>query len=397
MDSLLKGKKYYQDAYLTECRSQIKDLKKEGEHHWYLLDETIFYPEGGGQNPDRGTINGISVEDVQEKDGGVWHLLNSKIDSPANLLLDWPYRYGNMQQHTGQHILSALLHSTLDIGTVSVHLGERDTLIELDCADISAEQLKIVENEANRIVRAALPVEAKWEDAGDVEEMNLRRAVKNESHILRLIGIENCDLIGCGGTHVKNTAEVGCVKILGFEKIRNHVRIKAVIGEAALDYFSKLHENSEKIKPLLSSSLEDTPEKIVALLEESRELGKKARSTSKKWLDLLAREAIVADDGAVYFSVEFDNEELLHFARTWCEYHEKPIIVIAEINQKLRFAITLPAGYNKNANDFVKDHGKAFAMRGGGNPLMVQGQMSIDSLSEEIKQKIKQEFLNFVH
>ncbi|NOX88728.1 MAG: alanyl-tRNA editing protein, partial [Calditrichaeota bacterium] len=267
----MTNKIYYQNPYTQKLLAKVIEQREKNNERWLLLDQTVFYPGGGGQPPDRGTIDGKRVLDIREKDGNIWHRVEApenswEPDSIVELKLDWRHRYYQMQQHTGQHLLSAVLDK-FDLPTVSVHLGDEHTLIEVDGPVPETARLKEIETEAQKIIARSLPVKIHLVTKEDAEKYSLRRPPKDFTN-LRIVEIDGFDYSACGGIHVSSTAEVGLVKIIGCEKIRGHARVKVLLGQRAFHYFDELHQVNLLLKEKLNTDHTQFNDRITLLREE---------------------------------------------------------------------------------------------------------------------------------
>ncbi|NJE30229.1 alanyl-tRNA editing protein [Thermococcus sp. 18S1] len=270
-------KLFYADAYRREAEAIIRNVEENDGTVRVLLDRTIFYPEGGGQPSDRGSIIGdgfrITVERVEGKDE-VWHegRLEGRLPEPGErvkLLLDWGWRYENMRQHTGQHILSAVLKDLYDANTTGFQIFETHNKIEIDYpGELTWEMVLEAEKRANEVVWRNLPVEIEvYDELPD----NLRRELRKELSDkvrppIRIVSIPGVDVIPCGGTHVRNTGEVGLIKVGRFyRKSRKLWRVEFVCGNRALEYLDDLLGD-------YWLSLDEMPNKNRPLVERVREL-----------------------------------------------------------------------------------------------------------------------------
>ncbi|WP_461865465.1 alanyl-tRNA editing protein [Thermococcus sp.] len=289
-------KLFYEDAYLKEAETEVKDVEIEGQKIRLLLDRTIFYPEGGGQPSDKGIIRGegfeIEVYSVSGKDE-IWHEGKLKGRKPAvgekvELRLDWEWRYENMKQHTGQHILSAVLKDLYNSNTTGFHIFKDYSKIEIDFdGELTWEHILKAEIEANKIVSEDLPVRIKtYEDLPPKVKNSLRKSLSEKvKPPIRIVSIPSVDLIACGGTHVKSTREIGLIKVLNFyRKTRNIWRIEFACGNRALKYLDRLLEDYWE-------SLNEMPNKNRPLIERIKELdgelkkleGEKAELRKELW------------------------------------------------------------------------------------------------------------------
>jgi len=285
-------KLYYEDVCQREFISTISGIekreKKKGGELFIELESTCFYPEGGGQPGDRGFIERIPVIDTRKEGERIVHVC--ELTSPALDLkpgqkvkgrVDWVRRFDFMQQHTGQHILSAALLNTADCTTVSVHQGDEYITIEIDKPDISREQIEAVEDSVNEAVCRNLPVKTFWIDEEDVAAYHLRRPPKKKGK-LRLVQIDGLDCVACGGVHTETTGDVGLIKWISSEKIRNHVRLYWKIGTRAFEDYRMKTRVVTSINTFFSSKTEELPDRINNCLQESQD--------RKKRIDLLLYE-----------------------------------------------------------------------------------------------------------
>lgn len=228
---------YYDDSYTTTFDAKIA---RSGEHEGrpaVRLESTYFYPESGGQEADRGTIGPARVIDVQADDAdAVWHVVSEPVEGAQPARVDWARRFDHMQQHTGQHVLSAALERVLQAPTVSSHLGEERSSIEIGRAQLTWEDVQRVEDASNRVLWEDRPVIRHWTDREGVKRFALRKPPAVEGRI-RVVEIPEWDLSACGGTHTLRTGEVGIVKVLRWEVVRGNIRLEFLCGgRAQRDY-----------------------------------------------------------------------------------------------------------------------------------------------------------------
>lgn len=238
---------YYNYPDMTEFEAQITQIEEIDGNISIILDRTAFYPEGGGQPADRGSINGISVIDVRKKNGTIYHIADISTQpssvpaegDKASCSIDTEHRFDYMQQHSGQHVISAAMMKVEGIGTVAVHQGEEFVAVETSAESISIEVIRAIEDEANASIRANAAITPEWTDAEGLADYNLRRPSKHSTDI-RIINIAGIDCAACGGMHLHSTADIGLIKYSHQEKIRGHIRTFWKIGKRAYaDYFEK--------------------------------------------------------------------------------------------------------------------------------------------------------------
>lgn len=284
-------KLFYTDPYLREASAKIMDIEVKENKARVLLDRTIFYPEGGGQPSDRGVIKGngfrIEVEKVEGKNE-IWHegTLKGRIPEKGEevkLELDWEWRYENMRQHTGQHILSAILKRMYNSDTTGFQIFPEYNKIEINFdEELTWEHILAAELEANEVVWANIPVEVEeYEKLPKEVRSALRKSLPEDiSGKIRVVKIGDVDLIPCGGTHVKNTGEVGFIKVLNFyRKTKNIWRIEFACGYRALIYLDRLLQDYWE-------SLDKMPNKNRPLTDRIEELKQELENAEKEKVEL---------------------------------------------------------------------------------------------------------------
>jgi alanyl-tRNA synthetase len=286
---------YYDDSYTTRFDARLADAVTEAGRTRVELDSTYFYPESGGQEADRGSIGGARVVDVQAGDDGrVWHTLAEGDAAPGEASaaeVDWTRRFENMQQHTGQHILSAAFERELNAATLSSHLGEERGSIELTLGEADWKLVDRIEAVSNRIVWEDRELKLHWTDEEGVNRFALRKPPKASGRI-RVVEIPDWDLSACGGTHTRRTGEVGVIKIVRWEKVRGNLRFEFLCGARALrDHAWRLEAlvESAKRRTLKDRDLLETLERAAA---ERDELKKRLADLTAKALAAEAKERV---------------------------------------------------------------------------------------------------------
>ena len=221
---------YYTDAYLRDFDAVVVDRAEHGRRIY--LDRTAFYPTSGGQPHDTGSLGGSPVLDVVDEGERIAHVLAEPLDpGAARGTVDWRRRFDHMQQHTGQHLLSAVLHELFGHRTIAVHFGRESSTLDLDTPDLEHERLVEAEARANEVVTENRPVEVSFEHA--LEATGLRKASPREG-TLRIVTIRDLDRSACGGTHVSATGEIGPILIRKSERVKKNVRLEFACGARAM-------------------------------------------------------------------------------------------------------------------------------------------------------------------
>ncbi|HKQ58362.1 MAG TPA: alanyl-tRNA editing protein, partial [Candidatus Eisenbacteria bacterium] len=283
---------YYDDAYTTRFPARVTSVGAHRDRPAVELERTYFYPESGGQEADRGAIGSAPVIDVQAGDDErVWHVLEpgaAPLEAGSELEgeVDWARRFDHMQQHTGQHILSAALERVISAPTVSSHLGEERSTIDVTLGDADWAAFQRVEEAANRIVWEDRPVERHWTDAEGVKRFQLRKRPQVSGRI-RIVEIPDWDLSACGGTHTRRTGEVGAIKIVRWEKVRGNLRLEFLCGARAL------RDHAWRTEALVEAARRRTlkDRDLLAHLERAAE----ERDELRKRLDALSERLVAAE------------------------------------------------------------------------------------------------------
>jgi alanyl-tRNA synthetase len=261
---------YYQDCYLRDFHARVVGTTDDGRRVY--LDRTAFYPTSGGQPFDAGTLGGAKVMDVIDEQERIAHVLATPLAAAeVEGNIDWGRRFDHMQQHTGQHLLSAVLEELFAMPTLSFHLGAEVSTIELRAAALDTGQIERIEERCAEIVGQARPVTVTFDQPS--EDLGLRKA-SQRSGTLRVVSIAGVDRSACGGTHVRSTAEIGPMLIRKLDKIRGNVRLEFACGLRALRQARADFRTLLEISRHLSTPVERTPAVVAAQMERMRLLEK---------------------------------------------------------------------------------------------------------------------------
>jgi alanyl-tRNA synthetase len=262
---------YFADSLLTEFEATVVACAPAGNDFEVVLDRTAFYPSSGGQPFDTGTIGGARVIDVRDDDAGVIH---HRVDTPfrigehAHGKVDWPRRLDHMQQHTGQHVLSAAFDRLFNVRTTSFHLGAETSTIDL-AREVTPKEIVLAEAEANRVVWDARPVVVRYVTAEEAAALPLRKEpVKTGT--LRLVEVTGFDLSACGGTHVPQTGLIGGIGVAGWERFKGATRLTFVCGARLLESHGNLRDAVASASRALSTGAADLAAAIERLLAEQK-------------------------------------------------------------------------------------------------------------------------------
>ncbi len=291
MSDLFKTKRlYYTDCYVAEFEAKVLDVAEDGGKFRVYLDRTAFYPASGGQPSDTGTLGGINVVDIVDEVEKVAHVLEKRPEAgKVTGVIDWTRRFDHMQQHTGQHVLSAAFDTTGGYKTVSFHLGSESSTIDLDSDRLGRRQADEAEELANQMVFEDREVNIQFKSAAEASTMGLRKASDREGE-LRLVEIPGFDLSACGGTHVKRTGAVGVILVRKIERLKAMTRIEFVCGCRAMRTSRRDFATLAEAARLFSGAPENLPVLISKQSEELRAVLRTQEKLIKRVAEFEARE-----------------------------------------------------------------------------------------------------------
>ena len=370
---------YYTDAYARAFDATVTAAGDENGRPWVTLDRTAFYPTSGGQPFDTGRLGGAAVLDVVDReDGEIAHVLDRPLASGAAVRgeIDWARRFDHMQQHTGQHVLSAALDRLFQARTVSFHLGTDACTIDLDKV-VAAEKVQAAEAEANRIVWDDRPVDVRFVTAEEAARLPLRKEPQRGGR-LRLIEIADADVSACGGTHVARTGAVGVIAVSAWEKFRGGLRVEFLCGGRALARFRLLRDAVAGSIRTLSVAPEELPDAIARAQGEQKNLRRAMRGLTEQ---LAVHEAarLVAGaptvGGVSLVAGAFDGWDAagLKALATAVAAHRGAVAVCLSAAPPLLAAIARSADTTIDAASLLAELISRFGGKGGGRPELAQG------------------------
>lgn len=387
------NKLYLDQPNLKQFTATILRTFPHGSHHAVILDQTAFYPTSGGQMHDTGTINGIEVMDVIEQDDEILHLVKSPLEiGRAKCKINWQRRFDFMQQHTGFHILARSFFNVTGQRTLSSHLGEGISTIDVNLADIDLDQIVTVENLANQIIFENRSVKSYFRNPDEIDPALLRKDVP-EREQMRIIEIEGFDVDPCGGTHVSSTGQVGLVKIIRWDKIRGYVRFEFFAGSRAIRDYQKKWSISARLSHILSTSEDEFVASIEKLQSEMKLLNKKNRTLTEQNITYEAHDLIRQAErkGQRIIVRLFENrepQEIRYLAKQITESSEYwAFLGLKSENALLFFA--RPEKHNYNLNELVKQVAHLIEGKGGGRPNFVEAGGTRSSALDEALQSAR--------
>lgn len=367
---------YYQDCYLREFRARV--VETAGDGRCVYLDRTAFYPTSGGQPFDLGTLGGVAVREVIDEEDRIAHVMEAPLTATeVEGVVDWDRRYDHMQQHTGQHLLSAVFEELFKIRTVSFHLGAESSTIDVDAPSLNPQQLERAEERCAEVVAQARPVQITFEDASG--GLDLRKA-STRIGTLRIVTIENLDRSACGGSHVRSTGEIGMVLTGKSEKIRGSTRLEFVCGNRALRRARADNRLAASIGRALSVPPEQSPEMLAGLIEKHKSLEKTVQRLATELARREGKELFLAatpgPDGIRRMIQRGPIDDAMR-ARAQAFVSSLPpgekAVFLAVCDQPPSLLLAASTDSGVHAGDRVKAAVTACGGRGGGNQQLAQG------------------------
>jgi alanyl-tRNA synthetase len=382
---------YYRDAMMREFTANVVKTGTEDDRSYIILDNTAFYPTGGGQPHDTGWIDSFEIIDVEKVDDEIRHYTYADVSNISEEIsgkLNWIRRFDHMQQHTGQHILTAAFVELFDMVTTSFHLGTDLVTIDLNVADITEEQLAAAENRANEIILENRPIETKWVTKDELGQYNLRKDVKVDEDI-RLVIIPDYDYNGCGGTHPTSTGQVGMLKILATEKMKQQIRVHFVCGNRVRTQLTMRKHVLSDIARQLSVPEEQAAEALRKFAQVAKATEKSLMEAQDALLEFEARE--LATQSIVAASFENRSiQQLQKLARFITQQNPIAIVLlVANNDDKIQFVAARGSEQAKSMKDISAAALPLINGKGGGSDALVQGGgeklISAQSLLEAMK------------
>lgn len=377
---------YYEDSYLKEFKAKVLKKIKIDNRPAVVLDETAFYPTSGGQPYDKGVIQDVPVVEVVEDNDEIIHILkeelNEKINSRVLGKIDWNRRFDHMQQHSGQHILSAAFEKLWNADTVSFYLGDEICTLDIMKDNIISEEVKEAEILSNNIVLENKPIKVYFVDQERANELNLRK-IPPQKEDIRIVEIKDFDICACCGTHCGTTGEVGLIKILKWEKRGVKIRLDFICGKRSLkDYYWK-NELIKNISNKLTIKDTELGETVERMLEERKETRKELKEIKEKLQEYEAKrlidESSIRDDGIRIINKVFEEknfQEVRGLVQNIINL-DNSVVVLAGIKNKgegegakILFACSRVLEYDMNG--LIREAGKFIEGRGGGAPNFAQ-------------------------
>ena len=368
-------KLFYKDPFLTEFTATVLDCQPGKNGYIVTLDRTAFYPEGGGQPADHGTLDGIAVTDVHEKSGVVLHNVEAAVEIGKTVVgsIDWARRFDHMQQHSGEHICSGLICERFHCDNVGFHMGADIVTIDFN-ADISWEALLEIEAAANQYIYEDHPIDIQLHRGAELEAIDYRSKKPLEGDV-RIVTFPGADCCACCGTHVLRSGQVGVVKLLSVQKFREGVRIELLCGKRALDYLSRTWAQARDIGQSLSVKPVDAGAAVERLKGELAETKARCAALEEAVFAADAREYTGKGD-ALLFRPAMNPDSVRRLADAVSKTCGGLAAVFAGENGYFHYALGRADGTDISA--LVKTMNAALHGRGGGRNGFAQGSVEAE-------------------
>ena len=380
-------KLFYEDSFLKSFSAQVLSCEERDHKYYVTLDQTAFYPEGGGQAGDTGILGGVRVLDTQEQDGTVIHTCEKPLETGSTVegTIDWEPRFYRMQQHSGEHIVSGILHRIYGCHNVGFHMGADVTTIDFDVV-IPPEKLPEVEKEANEAVYADLPFHI-WIPSPEELPNVPYRTKRALSWPVRIVEIPGYDICACCGTHVKTTGTIGLVKIFSAVSFRGGTRIEMACGKRALEILNEAYDQNKQVSQAFSAKVNETgaaARRMNELLDAEKF---KSVGLQMKLYDGIAAACRDAGD-CLLFEKDLDGIGLRELCqRTAAVCGGVAAVFSGEEGQGYGYCLGVKEGDLRALN---KEMNEALSGRGGGKPLFQQGRVSAEET--EIRRFFREKF-----
>jgi alanyl-tRNA synthetase len=389
---------FLENPYQVEFEARVTEKVTWEQKPALILDQTCFYPESGGQPCDKGMINGIEVIKVLAHEAKIIHLVAE--DIPAGKVtgkVDWQTRFDHMQQHSGQHILSQSFHELLGAETLAFHLGESISTLEMDLREISEDELENIERRANEIVFEDREIKCYFIPEDEIESVPLRRPPKKKG-LIRVVEVSDFDFSACGGTHVRRTGEIGLIKILRLERIRNNIRFEFLCGKRSLEDYIRKNRIIRELSTRFTINEEDilsTVEKLSSDLKSQRRGRKKLQ---EKMAHYEAQEFIQEAKGKIIKEVFFDKtpEEARFLALNIIRKGDFVVLLGLKGEERGHLILACSENLNIDIRELVPLVSPLIKGRGGGSPSLVEVageekeniEQALDKALEFVKKKM---------
>jgi len=385
-------KVYLQNPYLRQLEARIIEKKYINNKYYVKTNKTIFYPNlAGGQPGDKGDINGVEVLEVYEDGNDIVHVLKNNIHSDkAKLTIDWENRFDYMQQHSGQHLLSSVFYKLFNGETIGFYLGKEYVYIDVNIPTISREEIEKVEQFANKIIFSNFPIKSYIVEKEEMYKIPVRKEPVVNSNI-RIVEIDGIDFTPCCGTHVRNTGEIGLIKIRKIEPYKNNIRVEFVCGNRALKDYTWKNYYIQDISNLLTCKDKSVYNRVEKIYTDREKLKKENRTLREKLSKFMAKELLQKSE--TIYGIKIIQDKLVDTKLEDAENITKKLnsmennIIILGIDNPAnsQFIVSRSNNIDINLKTILSNISKKEKIKGGGSPQTIQGGCNIEDLNRILK------------
>lgn len=372
-------KLYDLDSHLQRFSARVISCSPKGAEYDVVLDRTAFYPEGGGQPGDRGVLGGVAVTDTHEKDGEILHRCKAPLTPGTEVTgqIDWAHRFDLMQQHSGEHIVSGIIHQRFGYDNVGFHMGKDVVTIDFN-GIIEPEQLPELEQAANEAVWRNLEVLVRYPSAQELAQLPYR-SKKELTGPVRIVEYPGIDLCACCGTHVSRTGEIGLIRLLSCQHFREGVRMEMLCGRMALQRLSAAMEQNRRISGLLSAKPLETADAVARMKQELADCKYQLAQLENRRFETMAKE-LAGSGNVLLFEEGLKPDGLRRLADAVLKTCGGRCAVFSPAEEGYFYAMGQQDG---DLRAMTKEMNETLNGRGGGKPFFVQG--SVRASEEEIR------------
>lgn len=376
---------YDQDAYATKFEAEVLACeeveKKEKKVYQVWLDQTLFFPEEGGQSPDMGTIDGIKVLDVQIKDEVITHTLAAPlaVGTMVKGVVDWKHRFYNMQQHSGEHIFSGVVHNRFGYDNVGFHLS--DSIVTMDFNGvITAEDIEKIETEVNQAIIENIPVEVSYPTKEELKVLEYRSKIEIEGQV-RIVTIPGYDVCACCAPHVRRTGEIGMLKVMNVQSYKGGVRISILCGFRALEAFRQKADIITELMAQFSTNQEALVENVTKLKNTNQTMKNQLASAKQELMEYKVAAIPEDSENAILFESDLDTPVVRNVVNGLVEkFAGISAVFVGDDENGYQFIV---GSKNKDCRAIAAALREKLSARGGGSDKMIQGSVAASQLQIE--------------
>lgn len=373
---------YDEDAYKTVFKAQVLACeeveKKDGKVYQVWLDQTLFFPEEGGQSPDMGTIDGVEVLDVQIKDEVITHTLAAPLTVGVTVkgIVDWQHRFYNMQQHSGEHIFSGIVHKRFGYDNVGFHLS--DSIVTMDFNGvISAEAIAEIETAVNQAIIENIPVEVSFPTKEELKTLEYRSKIEIEGQV-RIVTIPGYDVCACCAPHVRRTGEIGMLKVMNVQSYKGGVRVSILCGFRALEAFRQKEDIITELMAQFSTNQEVIVENVVKLKNANQTMKNRLAAAKQELMEYKVSAIPEDATNAILFEPDLETPVVRNVVNGLVEKYEGiSAVFVGDDENGYQFIV---GSKNRDCREIAAALREKLSARGGGSDKMIQGSVAASQL-----------------